>query len=152
MQGILLIYLYYTADQGGLRIDKSTATGILGAYGGTVYLATILSAWTADRLFGSERTLYYSGLLIMTGHIALAILPNITGVAIGLILIALGSGGLKANVTAVVGTLYTKTDPRRDAGFSLFYLGINLGALSLTLGIALALAAKPILTLMKGIK
>jgi POT family proton-dependent oligopeptide transporter len=128
MQGILLIYLYYTADQGGLGIDKAVATGIVGAYGGAVYLATILGAWVADRLLGSERVLYYSAIVIMVGHIALALIPGVLGVGVGLVLVALGSGGLKANATSVVGTLYSAEDIRRDGGFSLFYLGINLGA------------------------
>jgi POT family proton-dependent oligopeptide transporter len=128
MQGILLIYLYYSAAEGGLGIPQVTAAGIVGAYGGGVYLSTILGAWVADRLLGSERVLFYSAVVIMLGHIALALLPGIVGVAVGLILVAIGSGGLKANATSVVGTLYSEGDPRRDAGFSLFYLGINLGA------------------------
>jgi len=128
MQGILLIYLYYSVADGGLGIPQATAAGIVGAYGGSVYLATIIGAWLADRLFGSERVLFYSAIVIMLGHIALALLPGFAGVGVGLVLVALGSGGLKANATSVVGTLYTTDDPRRDAGFSLFYLGINLGA------------------------
>ncbi|MBD3751812.1 MAG: MFS transporter, partial [Micrococcales bacterium] len=128
MQGILLIYLYYSAAQGGLGIDEGIATGIVGAYGGAVYLSTILGAWIADRILGSERVLFYSAVVIMLGHIALALLPGLLGVGVGLVLVAVGSGGLKANATSVVGTLYTTDDPRRDAGFSLFYLGINLGA------------------------
>lgn len=128
MQGILLLYLYYTTAQGGLDIPQTTAAGIIGAYGGGVYLSTILGAWIADRLIGSERTLFYSAVLIMLGHLSLSLLPGIPGVAVGLILIAIGSGGVKANATSVVGTLYAPDDPRRDAGFSLFYLGINLGA------------------------
>jgi POT family proton-dependent oligopeptide transporter len=129
MQGILLIYLYYEAGRGGLGIDKDTATSVVGAYGGSVYLATVIGAWLADRLLGPERVLFGSAILVMFGHIALAVLPGIPGVATGLILIALGSGGVKATATAIVGTLYADDDPRRDAGFSLFYLGINLGAL-----------------------
>jgi POT family proton-dependent oligopeptide transporter len=128
MQGILLIYMYYSIADGGLGIPEPTATGIVGAYGGTVYLSTILGAWVADRLLGSERVLFFSAWVIMAGHIALALLPNVWGLGVGLILVAIGSGGLKANATAVVGTLYSPKDPRRDAGFSLFYLGINLGA------------------------
>ena len=128
MQGILLIYMYYSIADGGLGIPEPTATGIVGAYGGTVYLSTILGAWVADRLLGSERVLFFSAWVIMAGHIALAILPSVWGLGAGLILVAIGSGGLKANATAVVGTLYSAKDPRRDAGFSLFYLGINLGA------------------------
>jgi POT family proton-dependent oligopeptide transporter len=128
MQGILLIYMYYSVADGGLGIPEATATGIVGAYGGTVYLSTILGAWVADRLLGSERVLFFSAWVIMAGHIALALLPSVWGLGVGLILVAIGSGGLKANATAVVGTLYSEKDPRRDAGFSLFYLGINLGA------------------------
>ncbi len=128
MQGILLLYLYYSAADGGLGIPQATAAGIVGAYGGGVYLSTILGAWIADRLLGSERVLFYSAIVIAVGHVALALLPGLGGVATGLILIAVGSGGLKANATSVVGALYAKDDPRLDAGFSLFYLGINLGA------------------------
>nr|WP_205111446.1 peptide MFS transporter [Subtercola frigoramans] len=128
MQGILLLYLFYPAAEGGLGLPKDTAAGIVGAYGGAVYLSTILGAWIADRLLGSERVLFFSAVLIMLGHIALALLPGGLGVAVGLVAIAIGSGGLKANATSIVGTLYSENDPRRDAGFSIFYLGINLGA------------------------
>jgi POT family proton-dependent oligopeptide transporter len=128
MQGILLIYMYYSVAEGGLGIDKVTATGIVGAYGGTVYLSTILGAWIADRVLGSERVLFSSAFVIMLGHIALAVLPSTLGLGVGLVLVAVGSGGLKANATSVVGTLYAPGDARRDAGFSLYYLGINLGA------------------------
>ena len=129
MQGILLIYLYYESSRGGLGIDQDTATSIVGAYGGSVYLATVIGAWLADRLFGPERVLFGSAVLVMCGHLCLALIPGLGGVAAGLILIALGSGGVKATATAIVGTLYEPGDDRRDAGFSLFYLGINLGAL-----------------------
>ncbi len=129
MQGILLIYLYYSAAKGGLGIDEAVATGIVGAYGGGVYLSTILGAWLADRLLGPERTLFYSAVCVMLGHIALSLLPGLVGVGVGLVLIALGSGGVKANATSLVGSLYDEHDPRRDAGFSLFYMGINIGAL-----------------------
>jgi len=128
MQGILLIYLYYSVTEGGLGIPKAVAGGIVGAYGGSVYLSTILGAWLADRLFGAERVLFVSAMVIVAGHVALALLPGFVGVGVGLVLVALGSGGLKANATSVVGSLYSADDPRRDAGFSLFYLGINLGA------------------------
>ncbi|PTR23564.1 POT family proton-dependent oligopeptide transporter [Rhodococcus sp. OK519] len=129
MQGILLYYLYYQASEGGLGLDKEAATSIVGAYGGTVYLSTILGAWIADRLLGSERTLFYSACLIMLGHISLAIIPGLAGVGVGLVLIAVGSGGLKANATSLVGDLYAPGDERRDAGFSIFYMGINVGGL-----------------------
>lgn len=129
MQGILLIYLYFDVADGGLGVDQATATGIVGAYGGSVYLATILGGWLADRLIGAERTLFYSAVTVMVGHIALAVVPGLGGVGSGLVLIALGSGGVKANATSLVGSLYGEHDERRDAGFSLFYMGINIGAL-----------------------
>ncbi|PPK61098.1 peptide MFS transporter [Actinokineospora auranticolor] len=129
MQAILLYYLYFTAEKGGLGLDEATAAGIVGAYGGSVYLATIAGSWVADRLLGPERTLFYSGVLILTGHLALAVLPGVAGVAVGLICVALGSGGLKATATTLVGMLYGQDDVRRDSAFSIFYMGINLGAL-----------------------
>lgn len=129
MQGIVLLYLYYSVADGGLGLDKGTASAVIGAYGGLVYLSTIPGAWLADRVLGSERTLFYSACLIMFGHLALSLLPGYTGVIAGLLMVGVGSGGLKANATSLVGSLYAEHDERRDAGFSLFYLGINLGAL-----------------------
>lgn len=129
MQGILAYYMYYSVTKGGLGIDEGTALGIVGAYGGGVYLSTILGAWVADRLLGSEKVLFYSAILIMVGHISLAVFPGAAGLAAGLIMIGIGSGGLKANATSLVGTLYSKNDERRDAGFSIFYMGINIGGL-----------------------
>src|SRR3954452_25121410 len=87
MQGILLIYLYYSVADGGLGIPEATATSIVGAYGGAVYLSTIIGAWLADRILGSERVLFLSAVLVMCGHIALAVLPGLTGVTVGLVLI-----------------------------------------------------------------
>ncbi|TWH21209.1 peptide MFS transporter [Prauserella rugosa] len=128
MLGILPLYLYFSAAEGGLEMDKGTALGIVGAYGGLVYLSTILAAWIADRLLAPERTLFYSAVLIMIGHLGLAVLPGYAGVGVGLVCVALGSGGVKANATAVLGTLYGEGDERRDSGFTIFYMGVNLGA------------------------
>jgi len=100
----------------------------VGAYGGLVYLSTVLGGWLADRVFGMERMVLYGGIVVMFGHISLAILPGLSGVGVGLVLVALGSGALKANASSLLGTLYEKGDPRADGGFTLFYLGINLGA------------------------
>ncbi|MGX7824731.1 peptide MFS transporter [Actinokineospora sp. 24-640] len=130
MQAILLYYLYFSVSDGGLGIGEAVAAGIVGAYGGSVYLATIAGSWVADRLFGPERTLLYSAVLILVGHIALAVLPGVAGVAAGLVCVALGSGGLKATATVLVGKLYAENDDRRDAGFSIFYMGVNIGALA----------------------
>jgi POT family proton-dependent oligopeptide transporter len=128
MLTILAYYLYYSVTDGGLGMPQSTATGLVGAYGGLVYLSTVLGGWVADRLLGMERTVFYGGVVVMAGHIALALVPGLTGVGIGLVLVALGSGALKANASSLLGTLYDKGDARADGGFTLFYLGINLGA------------------------
>src|SRR3954454_4764861 len=87
MQIVVLLYMYFAVAEGGLGIDRDVAVGIIGAYGGLVYLSTIMGAWVADRLLGSERVLFYSGGMIMAGHIALAVVPGVAGVAVGLILV-----------------------------------------------------------------
>ena len=129
MQIILVYYLYYSVTDGGLGLDKAASTGIIGAYGGMVYLMAIVGGYLGDKILGPERTLYYSAIAIMFGHIALAVLPNLAGVVIGLVLVAIGSGGLKTNASVLVGSLYSREDTRRDAGFTIFYLGVNIGAL-----------------------
>ncbi|MFC4553872.1 peptide MFS transporter [Georgenia faecalis] len=129
MQGILVFYLYYSATEGGLGLSEAEATSIVGAYGGLVYLSAILGAWVSDRLFGAERTLTGAAVLIMVGHISLAVLPSFLGVGVGLISIAIGSGTLKATTSSVLGDMYAPDDTRRDAGFSIYYMGVNLGAL-----------------------
>lgn len=129
MQGILLLYMYFETDRGGLGIDPAIATGVVGAYGGMVYVFCIMGGWVADRLIGSERAMLWSAVLIMAGHTGLALIPGVPGLITGLLLVGIGSGGLKANVSNLVGHLYSRDDPRRDAGFSLFYMGVNIGAL-----------------------
>ncbi|MBF6330722.1 peptide MFS transporter [Nocardia transvalensis] len=128
MLTILGYYLYYSLGEGGLGLEKATATGIVGAYGGLVYLSTVLGGWVADRVLGMERTVFYGGVVVVAGHLALAVLPGLAGVGVGLVLVALGAGALKANASSLLGTLYEKGDARADGGFTLFYLGINLGA------------------------
>ncbi|MGQ4538545.1 peptide MFS transporter [Dermabacteraceae bacterium P7074] len=129
LQGILVLYIYWDTTKGGLGLSEAIATSIVGAYGGSVFLFTIVGAFVSDRLLGPERTMFYSGILIMAGHISLALLSGFTGLAIGLLLVASGSGGLKASIVNLVSSLYKVGDPRRDSGFSIFYMGLNLGAL-----------------------
>nr|WP_226997203.1 peptide MFS transporter [Tessaracoccus aquimaris] len=129
MQSILAFYLYYSVTKGGLGLSEAAAVQIVGAYGGLVYLSAVFGAWVADRLLGSERTLFYGAVLIMFGHIALAVVPGLLGVGIGLICVALGSGTLKATTSSVLGEMYAPGDDKRDAGFSIYYMGVNLGAL-----------------------
>lgn len=129
MQSILLYYLYYETSKGGLGIDVGLAGKIVAAYSGSIYLSTIFGGWLSDRLLGAEKVLFYSGITVMSGHIVLAVFPSIYGLELGLLLIALGSGGVKASASSMVGSLYEAEElrPLRDAGFSLFYLSINIG-------------------------
>lgn len=129
MQAILVFYMYYAVGEGGLGMDKGVATSIIGAYGGLVYMAALFASFVADRILGSERTLFWSAVLVMAGHISLALIPGVLGLSIGLVCIAVGSGGVKTNAQVVLGQLYSRQDPRRDAGFSIFYMGVNIGAL-----------------------
>ncbi len=129
MQGILAIYMYFAATQGGLGIDEHIALGVVGAYGGSVYLFSIIGALVSDRLLGPEKTLFGSAVMIMVGHIALALVPGVVGLMMGLLLVGVGSGGLKSTAATLVGSLYTRDDPRRDAGFSIYYMGVNIGGL-----------------------
>ena len=127
MRAILLLFMVAPAARGGLGFDTATATAMYGLYTGSVYLTAIPGGWIADRLLGLRRAVMIGGILIACGHYCLAIHALPTFFA-GLVLIVLGTGLLKANISSIVGQLYRQDDPRRDAGFSIFYMGINLGA------------------------
>src|SRR5699024_5860634 len=129
MQSLLLYYLYFTVTKGGLGLDHAAASSIVGAYGGLVYLSAIIGSWVADRLVGAERALTGGAILIMCGHLSLALIPGFAGVGIGLVCVSLGSGTLKATTSSVLGDKYELNDPRRDAGFSIYYMAVNIGAL-----------------------
>ncbi|MHA2789452.1 peptide MFS transporter [Corynebacterium sp. S7] len=129
MQSILAFYLYYSVSEGGLGMEKAQALSIVGAYGGLVYMCSLVASWLSDRILGPERTLMWSAVVVMLGHILLALVPGYLGLALGLVFIALGSGGVKTSAQVVLGQLYSRDDPRRDAGFSIFYMGVNIGAL-----------------------
>ncbi|WP_193096716.1 peptide MFS transporter [Brevibacterium sp. FME17] len=128
MSAILLYYLYYSVSEGGLGIDKGTATAIVSIYSALVYMSGVIGGWVADRLLGMRKAVIIGGVLIMFGHIALAIPGGLPMLLVSMFLIVIGTGLLKTNVSSSVGELYEKTDNRRDAGFSLFYMGINLGS------------------------
>ena len=129
MQALLAFYMYYATTDGGLGIDQSTALSLVGAYGGFVFMMALVASFVGDRLLGAERTLYYSAILVMIGHICLALIPGATGLALGLVCVGIGSGGVKTSSQVVLGDLYTREDPRRDAGFSIFYMAVNIGGL-----------------------
>lgn len=128
LQVILAYYLYYSITDGGLGVPTPVALGIAGSYGGLIYLSQILGAWVADRLFAPRLVVLVGALLIMAGHISLAFVPSFLGLAVGLSLIVIGTGGMKVNTTAMVGDLYPDGGPQRDSGYSIYYLGICTGA------------------------
>ncbi len=122
-----LLVLYMVDAQSGLGLDDQTATAIYGLYTAAVYLVALPGGWIADRLLGAQQAIWYGGMIIAAGHFTLAV-PSPLAFPLGLLLIVIGTGLLKPNISAVVGELYARGDPRRDAGFTLFYMGINLGA------------------------
>ncbi len=128
MRAILVFYMYYEVSNGGLGLDRTVALSIMSIYGSLVYMSGIIGGWLADRIFGTSRAVFYGGIFIMLGHIALAIPGNITLFFVSMTLIVLGTGLLKPNVSNIVGEIYPEEDHRRDSGFSIFYMGINMGA------------------------
>ena len=128
---LLVLFMTAAISSRGFGFDRETASSIVGLYAAGVYLAALPGGWIADRLLGLRRAIWYGGILIALGHlsIALSIIFAHSAFFIGLILIVLGTGLLKPNISAIVGDLYPEGGSRRDAGFSVFYMGINLGAL-----------------------
>ncbi|MGX6962139.1 peptide MFS transporter [Vagococcus xieshaowenii] len=129
MRAILLYYMYDTVANGGLGLEKSTALAIMSIYGSLVFMSSIVGGWISDRLLGSKKAVFLGGLAIMIGHIVLSLPFGISTLFLSMLFIIIGTGMLKANVSNMVGLLYSKEDVRRDAGFSIFYMGINIGAL-----------------------
>jgi proton-dependent oligopeptide transporter, POT family len=127
MRGFLLLYMTASATVGGMGMDAATAAPIYGMYTSMVYLSNLPGGWLADRLFGQRRAVLYGGILIACGHFSLAV-PLSGTFYLGLLLIVIGTGLLKPNISVIVGQLYAQKDVRRDAAFSIFYMGINLGA------------------------
>ena len=127
---MLVTFMILAMASGGFGFDRPTATAIVGIYAASVYLASLPGGWIADRWLGLRNAIWYGGLLIACGHLAVA-LSGMIGhplFFVGLILIVMGTGLLKPNISAIVGNLYPEKGARSDAGFSMFYMGINLGA------------------------
>jgi proton-dependent oligopeptide transporter, POT family len=127
---LLVLFMTAALAQGGFGFERQTASAIVGIYAACVYLASLPGGWIADRWLGLRRAIWYGGILIALGHlsIALSIVFAHSAFFIGLIFIVLGTGLLKPNISAIVGELYPEGGSRRDAGFSIFYMGINIGA------------------------
>lgn len=131
LQGILTFYLLYTTSDGGLELTPVVAVGVVGAYGGGVYLAQLPGAWLADRVIAPRYLVLVGGIVITFGHVVLAIVPGVTGLVLGLAAIAVGTGGLKTSITSIVGLLYNdRPREERDSGFSYFYMAISIGSVA----------------------
>src|SRR5260221_10418725 len=127
MRAILTLFMVAKVTDGGLGLDVATAAAIYGFYTAAVFFMGIPGGWIADRLLGQRNAVLYGGILIAMGHYSLAVDSRPTFYA-GLVLIVLGTGLLKPNISAIVGQLYSADDNRRDAAFSIFYICINMGA------------------------
>src|SRR5881396_9436 len=127
MRAFLILYMTAPAAAGGLGFADKQAASIYGTYTGSVWAAAIVGGLVADRLLGQYRSVLIGGIIIALGHFTLAF-KALPFFYTGLALIVAGTGLLKPNVSTLVGSLYEEGDTRRDAGFSIFYMGINLGA------------------------
>ena len=127
MRALLVLFMVASIEEGGLGYSDQSATAIYGLYAAAVYMLSLPGGWIADRLIGAQRAVWFGGIIIMSGHFVLAI-PNVATFFFGLILVALGTGLLKPNISAIVGEFYLPDDPRRDGGFTIFYMSINIGA------------------------
>ncbi|HEY6092439.1 MAG TPA: peptide MFS transporter [Gemmatimonadales bacterium] len=127
LKALLILFMTASAAQGGLGFTAEKGGAILGWYGFGVYATAILGGWAADRVWGQYRSVLIGGIIIALGHFSMAI-PTIATFYLGLCLIMTGTGLLKPNASTMVGALYDEDDARRDAGFSIFYVGINVGA------------------------
>jgi POT family proton-dependent oligopeptide transporter len=128
MRAILILYMTSELQKGGLGWDTKSSAAIYGLYTSSVWFLPLIGGWIADRFIGAKRATLIGGVIITTGHFLLAF-PPIPFFYAGLICVATGTGFLKANISKMVGDLYSKDDDWRDAGFSIFYMGINIGAL-----------------------
>jgi len=130
MRALLVLFMTAaTSDLAnpGMGLDIATATAIYGLYTAMVYFVTLAGGWVADNLWGQRKAVFVGGVIIACGHFSMAV-PSTTTFFLGLVLIIVGTGLLKPNVSTMVGELYPEGGARRDAGFSIFYMGINLGA------------------------
>tara|TARA_B110000444_G_scaffold149581_1_gene139895 strand:- start:2916 stop:4394 length:1479 start_codon:yes stop_codon:yes gene_type:complete len=128
MRGILVLFMTASIADGGLDFSNISASALYGIYAASVYLATLPGGWIGDNILGQQKTILYGGIIIMFGHLSLAI-PNINFFYIGLVLVVLGTGLLKPNISAIVGNLYENNKDLRQSGFTLFYMSINLGSI-----------------------
>lgn len=127
MRALLILFMVGSVESGGLGLEEKTAGAIYGLYTMFVYLLALPGGWLADKFFGLRKSVFYGGCIIALGHFCLAF-PMEETFFVGLLFIMIGTGLLKPTISSLVGELYTADEPaRRDAGFSIFYMGINIG-------------------------
>ncbi|MDU8924576.1 peptide MFS transporter [Pasteurellaceae bacterium LIM206] len=129
---LLVLFMTTAIIKGGFGFDDTTASAIYGIFAGSIYLAPLAGGWLADNWLGQDRALWWGCVIMALGHLSIG-LSSIPAVAqpmffLGLLLLVLGTGLFKTCISVMVGSLYDQQDPRRDAGFTLFYMGINIGA------------------------
>lgn len=129
MRAILIYYLTKTYVQGGLGIDAAQASLIYGCFAGFVYFTPLIGGWLSDKFLGQRLAITIGGIVMMLGQFTLFAMNTHTGLYLGLFLLIIGNGFFKPNISTLVGNLYEEGDERRDSAFSIFYMGINLGAL-----------------------
>ena len=129
MRAILILYLTKKFIEGGLGMDEKYAMLLYGYFTGFVYFTPLIGGWLADRYLGKRLAVMIGGVTMMLGHFTLFPLNSTTGLYIGLLLLIIGNGFFKPNISTLVGGLYKDGDSRRDAAFTIFYMGINLGAM-----------------------
>src|SRR5690606_10185221 len=129
MRALLVLFMTtpLLGSNPGMGLGIANASAIYGLYTASVYFLTLAGGWVADNIWGQRKAVFVGGCIIAAGHFSMAV-PGDTTFFLGLILIAVGTGLLKPNVSTMVGDLYPEGGARRDAGFSIFYMGINLGA------------------------
>ncbi|MGC3956580.1 MAG: peptide MFS transporter [Verrucomicrobiota bacterium] len=127
MRALLVLFMVDAVQKGGMGMDEKLAYAIYGLYTAAVYLMSLPGGWLADRLWGAQRAVWYGGMVIALGHFTLA-LPWAQTFYLGLVFVVVGSGTLKPNMSGLVADLYPEGGTRRDAGFTIFYMGVNLGA------------------------
>lgn len=130
LRPLLILFMTAALADSGFGLTRTEASSIVGIYAASVYLASLPGGWVADRWLGLQRSIWYGGVIIALGHLSIALSAVFAQRAffLGLVLIVIGTGMLKPNISAIVGDLYPQGGPRRDAGFSIYYMGINVGA------------------------
>jgi POT family proton-dependent oligopeptide transporter len=128
MRGILILYLTKSLFEGGLAINEQSASLIYGFFTGFVYFTPLIGGWLADKYMGQRLAITIGGITMMLGQFVLFGINTQFGLYIGLFLLIIGNGFFKPNISTLVGRLYADGDPKRDSAFSIFYMGINLGA------------------------